>query len=96
MGFHRFVNGVRVPHAIFKRATAIVVGLRRASLQLVLKPLDAIEHTGREFTGERAAEAVLLNQIAGDMPELCWKVFMDEQDVHGILRDGRSNKTASS
>jgi hypothetical protein len=56
--------------------------LRRAATQLVLKPLNAIEHAGRQLAHERATKAVLLDQIAGNVSELSRKILVNKQNVH--------------
>ncbi len=58
--------------------------LRGAPLEVILNAFDAVAVAGRLLRDERAADAVLLDQIAGDVPELSGKVLMNKQDVHRI------------
>ena len=84
MRLHHFVDTVRVPHTVLERPAAIVDRLGRSAGQLVLKPLNAIEHSGRQLAYERASKAMLLDEIAGDVSELRRKILVDEEDVHQI------------
>jgi hypothetical protein len=83
--FHRFVDGVGVPNAVFERAAAIVNRLRRSARDLVLESLNAIDDAGWQLAHERAPESMLLDQVARDMSELSGKVFVNEQNVHGSV-----------
>ena len=82
-----------VPDGVLERAAAIVCFLPRAALHVILDALDAVAVAGRLLGNERAAEALVLHQVAGDVPELGREVLMDEQDMHGGPR--QSTKPAS-
>ena len=74
----RPVDRVRVPDLILECPAAIMRLGRRASLRFVRDILDATHHRGRPLRHERTAETVMLDEMMRDVPELRWKILVNE------------------
>jgi hypothetical protein len=78
----RVVDAGRVPDGVVERARVVQRLLDRPALGLVLDLVDARDDAGRRLGHERTAVALLLDEIAGDVPELGRKILVDEKDMH--------------
>ena len=73
-----FVDPGGVPDAVLERSGAIVRVRRRAAPRLVLDLLDLVVPPRLRLRDERTPIAVLMDEMAGDVPELRRKIFVDE------------------
>ena len=86
--FHRLVDGVGMPDTVLE-GTAAVVGLPGGtSLNAILNPPHAAFVARRPLRHESTLEAVLPDQMTGNLAELGWEVLMDEEDMHGVVVSG--------
>src|SRR6266540_5260296 len=91
--FQRLVHGLRMGQLLLEvlREKGARLEVR---LHVVLDLPDPVHRPRGFLRDERAAEALLLDQVSGDVPELPRECGMDEQHVH-LAGQGFSGRTGS-
>jgi hypothetical protein len=78
----RIEDAVGMAHGILERLHAMMRFGRGPAVGLVLYKIHTVGTATRIAGHEATLPTVVLNQLAGDMPELGGIVLVDEKDVH--------------
>ena len=82
----RLIDGVGVPDRVLERSAEVVRRGACTAAGLVLDLAYAVPDSAGGLRNEVALPALRPDQVACDVPELCRKVLMDEQDPHRSAR----------